>query len=432
MVVCVFTVLANTAVCEDFDSNEPNRPGSRLSDPNSNERFDQDDADVQTPAAENEIVDIIARLGDPDYFVRQDAETQLLKIGGPAIEPLTRLLINRGIGLPDTEVQLRASRLLIRIQRSEQSRKIHEFLRGNTEQSGLAGWTQFSEIAGSDATARKLFVNMHDSEPEFLSTINGGLELTTASFQRTVKGSLQMGSRRNMMKSLGTLTSVLFLASITIDGESEQTVGRVRYSDGDLRKIGNVLNHPQMIAFVKRSGSNVQMERIISGWLDTLATDEMPAIAVKLSAITGYQLTNQVDWLLSILNHPSLPNQTRVAAIEAISQLGDEKLAPKIEALFNDNSVIGSYVARHENKTLKPNRSRPVPGKPQLMHVQFRDLALITAIRLLRKDPSDFGFSPEAMPNHRLVINQAGFLTDQERNIAFRKWHQLAAEVDSK
>lgn len=372
----------------------------------------------------DEIENIISRLGDPSYIVRNDAESELLKIGGPAIEPLKKLLTHRDSHEPDSEILLRATRLLILIERNEHARKIREFLNGSDNKCDLAGWSEFSKIVGSGKSARKLFVGMHESQSGLVSTIDQGKDAAEKSFQDVVKRSLRISSNSNASQAFGTLTSVLFVSTIKFESESGGPFASIRYSDVDLRRIQTVLKQPQMITFINSCRSKTQVKQLISHWLDSLADHDVQPIKVKLSIITAYRLKNKLGSVVKILSQRTLPSQTRVAAVQVVCQLGNDELVPTLAKLFDDQSMVGSYLPRFDDKTLVAKNSPESSTSRQLMEVKFCDLALATAIILRQKNLADFGYFASAWVGNELVPGQAGFLSDQERRAAFEQWNQ--------
>ena len=378
----------------------------------------------------DEINNAITRLGDPSYLVRNEAEAELLKIGGPAIEPLTSVLMHRDSRTPDNEIMLRASRLLILIKRAEHTRRIAEFLNGSDIDCKLAGWNEFSKIVGSDKIARKLFVAMHEAQPQLMSSIANGLDATEASFQDIVKQSLRSGSNSAASEAFGTLAAVLFTSSLTFESDSGQPA-TFQFSDFDLRKIQTVLNQTQMVARVESSPSKTPIKQLISHWIDAITDDQVQWANMKMSVIAQYRLKNKLDVVMAVLSRKTFPAQTRATAIEVVSQLGNEQLIPKLESLFSDDSEVGSYLARQTlNAPSKTNAIRAASNL-RLINVKLCDLALATAIILGREDLRDFGFPPGAMVGNKLVLDQAGFLSERDRQFAFEKWKSTKRQTSN-
>ncbi len=374
---------------------------------------------------------LIKQLGDDHYLARDEAESKLLKIGGPAIDQLRQATSLRGNEAPDGEVQLRATRLLILIERKERERQILAFLEGNEDGIDLAGWDDFSKINDSDRFTRQLFVDMHQAQPELLAAIRKGKSAVEAEFQRASKQSMRSGGT-SATDSLGTLVAALFVSSLEFEAESGTAVEKIAVSDVDLRRIQVVLTQPQMVTFVNSSGQRKQIVNLISQWLNSLPDEEASKVNIQLLTIKAYELKDQIDSVISFASNPEVPLLTRASAIEVISNLATADDLSKLEPLLNDESVAGSYLPPLNVDTDKPASADVVvpeshedKNPPAIMHVQIRDLALIAALKILRLDVRQFGFNPKCINGTKIIRNKSGFFSDQTRALAFEKWGQL-------
>lgn len=373
------------------------------------------------------IEKLIAQLGDSHYMVRDEAESKLLKIGGPAIARLRRATTHRDDRQPDSEIRLRATRLLILIERKEHNRQIREFLEGNGSDLNFSGWPEFSTIAGSDRVARKLFVDMHQAQPDLMATLKKDKNSVEEAYQNVSKRSLRSNTYTNATQTIGTLTAMLFVSTLEFSSEENQSQSRISVGDADVRRIQIVLTQPPMITFVNRSGNQAQIGRLVSNWLGTLPNDENASIVVQLSVIGAYQLTDQLNSVTSFAKNRRLPPPTRITAIDIFGNLADKDDAAKLQSLLDDRTVVGNYLPRIGIATAKrsdggtPSFSK---NRPRLMQVQIRDLALATSIKLTQLDPGDFGFDRKCFSGDNLIRNYAGFFSQEDRKSSFDKWAQ--------
>ena len=383
-------------------------------------------------ALSHQVRQLVVRLGDEDYTVRSEAESELRKIGGAAIEPLRRAIYHEDGNQPDSEIQLRATRLLILIERKERERKIRGFLEGTSNELDLPGWPEFSSIAGRDKLARKLFVDMHQAQPELLAAVNSDRRQVEEIYQRVARQYLRASARSNASHSLSTAVAMLFVSAIEFDSGPTSRSSRIAVSDIDLNRLTTFLNQPQMVMVVNSSGNRTQLHRLILNWLASLPKNQTSHINQQISVTGTYELKNNIGQMIEFASNTELPTQTRFASIEVVGQIGSPDDADQLAAIFDDKTVLGSYLVRSDNLSSDfgaRNSSDPAEnGRDrhhlELMQVQMRDLALATAVRLSNYDLKDFGFDHHCFDGNKLLRNRAGFVAESDRDAAFATWKQ--------
>jgi len=91
------------------------------------------------------IKSLISQLGDADFIVRNEAEDALAKIGAPATTHLREILTHKDDSATDSEIRLRAVRLLIIIEREVIQQNMRDFLKGKSDKIHYPGWPDFSK-----------------------------------------------------------------------------------------------------------------------------------------------------------------------------------------------------------------------------------------------------------------------------------------------
>ncbi len=109
---------------------------------------------VRPPGAE-----LVQRLGDPSFEVREAAAAALARLG-----PGAAAALQAGLTDPDAEVRRRCAVLLPLARRSDQDRQLDEFLADTTGKRSPPGWPSFRKLAGEDRDARRLFVRLYRSD----------------------------------------------------------------------------------------------------------------------------------------------------------------------------------------------------------------------------------------------------------------------------
>ena len=400
----------------------------------------QDGGDDST----SEIKELITQLGAADHLARNESQERLLEIGEPAIGPLQAVLnFEDSTIVLDNEVRLRATRLLVLIRRKTHKRKLAEFLDGTSEDIDLDGWADFRKIAGDKTRSRKLFVKLHQSRSQLLKAPTSGKDGkdgkqskldTENELHKTIGSRLRLSSNGNAESVIGNLGAVLFAASRKTKWDPDSPASAPRVLVTDNKRIQNVLVQPQMIATLQSHSAESEFKSLISHWLDSLQRepDADKHIATTISVIDAYQLSEKNDLTLRFALDRKLPARLRSSAIGILSRVGTADISPKLTPLLDDSTVVGSHILKRELSNEKPTQNADPKANrdvtDELVEVQIRDLALATAIILQDNAPAEFGFHASAVGEEKLVINQAGFLSEKERAAAFSKWNKRSVK----
>ena len=385
--------------------------------------------------SKSEIKELITQLGAADHLARNESQERLLEIGEPAIAQLQAVLnFEDSTIVLDNEVRLRATRLLVLIRREAHKRKLAEFLDGTSKDIDLDGWADFRKIAGDQAPARKLFIKLHQSRSQLLKAPTLGKLNTENELHKTIGSRLRWSSNGSAESIIGDLGAVLFAASRKTKWDSDSPASAPRVLVTDNKRIQTILVQPQMIATLQSHSAESEFKSLISLWLDSLQRepDADKHIATTISVIDAYQLSGKNDLTLRFALDRKLPARLRSSAIEILSHVGSADISPKLVPLLDDSTVVGNHILKHDISNEKPNQNAdPKPNRDnasELVEVQIRDLALATSIILQDDSPAEFGFHASALNQKKLVMNQAGFLSEKERAAAFSKWNNAASK----
>jgi len=109
------------------------------------------------PAPDGRLRELIKKLGDKSYRVREDAARELLRRGPAAVAALTA-----GTKDADLEVSERCRQLLPVAASLERNEKLAALLKDPSAPppKGLAGLDRFLKIAGDSKAARELYAEM--------------------------------------------------------------------------------------------------------------------------------------------------------------------------------------------------------------------------------------------------------------------------------
>lgn len=370
----------------------------------------------QTPSPDTDT--LLTQLGDPNYVVRDEAETKLLQLGEPAIAPL-RILLDRPLSkLADPEVSLRATRLLILLERANHERKTQQFLTGQANDCHLVGWKPFSRIAGKNREARQLFVDMHQAQDRLMNSIVQGRKDVERAFADAAETSHRISFSGTPSEALGTLSAMLFVATHRLDNENAPAAP-IQIQDVDLRRIRDALNHRLIVAYIESSLSQKPVRQLIANWLDQLSINQVSSVDVLLDVVSTHALTDKLDRVVSIASRSSLPIQKRIKALSVVRQIGGSRLIPEMENLMNDSTLIGNFMIRPATQTDSASTNRK---DQKVMQVRFCDITLATALMLQKQKLPEYGYQQGAIVDGDLRVDQAGFVSETDRQQAFALW----------
>ena len=379
--------------------------------------------------SENQSVEdinkLIGELGSPDYAARTLAENELVKVGTTAIEPLRTAVAYDSENAPDSEIRMRAKRLLILIERREYEKNVQAFLAGETDQISLYGWPEFSAIAGESRPARRLFVDVHETQPTLIKAIPNGREMTSLKFQDVIRRYIRVSSYTKSNQLIGNLAAVLFIASIEIPG-NDGTPGLIQINDYSLSRIKLALTNTNTKNFVKNNGCLAEMQRLIRSFMEQLPTDSAKMYMTKLEIIKAFDLKEELDLAFNGIMDRELHKSSRTFALEVIEALGDESAISKLENAFDDKTLMSKYFSRpNQDAANEQPASKLSPAPLVPMTVQFGDLALLVAVRIRKGSPSEIGFEETAVQEDKTIFNKAGFSSDETRSIAIENWNRF-------
>jgi hypothetical protein len=166
--------------------------------------------------------------------------------------------------------------------------------------------------------------------------------------------------------------------------------------------IHKLVRQPAFVRTMEES-TDPPTRRLLGAWV-SLARDVHAS--ARMSIGNHFDLDEAVDPALELINSRVGSNQLQ-QALFTVAELGTAEQIPKLERLFDDESVLAE-LQRREQATFTS---------------QIRDVALVAAIHLIGKNPRDFGFR-ELRPSKTSLyaLNTAGFDSDESRAAAFRLW----------
>jgi hypothetical protein len=124
-------------------------------------------APAESTPSPGEAAALVSQLGSDSYRTREEASRRLLQLGRAAIPA-----VRAGLKDADAEVRHRCADLLPRIDRPELEPRLTALLDGQEKfDPPLPGWERFRDLAGFDASARLLYIDLYQADRPWLELI---------------------------------------------------------------------------------------------------------------------------------------------------------------------------------------------------------------------------------------------------------------------
>ena len=324
---------------------------------------------------------------------------------------------------PDPEKRAAARRLIALIDRSEFRRRLDAFAADTDgrQKLTLPGWEEFQKLAGSDAEARILFVEMQRQEGAILSAVFGASkrspeEQYEARLLQIAQWQSVAGDR-GATPSVGSCATMLFLGSVP----------QINLSDTAASLIENLIQRPPIRPLVQADNAEsqdgtkkqdaVQKEdaarKLVIGWLMNCPNKSEDILRQRLGIIQTLGIKDALALPLSVVssdpqNLHVLPI-TKALAAQTIGMLGTREHVDRLAPLLEDSSICIPLQLQ-------------VPNQPAL-NVQVRDVALCQMLLLTQQQPSDYGYVKAQLQSPRNFPLQTLYReNDQQRTEAIAKW----------
>ena len=345
----------------------------------------------ETPAPGDDPVQLVRRLGDESFEVREQSGKRLLELG-----PAARSALQEGTQSSDPEIRIRSTQLVTLLHKVDVRQRVAAFLADDEGKLDhhLAGWERFRDVFGRDRAARELFADMHKSESELLEASENSPKAAAEMFNVRAQTLQQMmfGPVQRPL-SLGSVAALLFLGSDP----------RLKVGEDGAMPVYNLINQNPFQQAIT-AGPNVELSRrLLANWIEHRC--EGMAAYQNLFLAMRFDLKEGVFSALSIVRSSNDPNQLQHALL-MLGRFGRKEHIADLGPALENKTQCATFVVNNKQ-----------------MITQVRDVALAAAIHLAGQPHKDFGFT-RIQPNPQMLfnVNTLGFEDDAERDAAFRKW----------
>lgn len=372
---------------------------------------------------------LVRQLGSPSYQAREDATTELIKLGRAARLALAEAVASS----PDYEVRARAARLLPRAEAADLQLRIDAFVADADGKltHDLPGWDKFREHVGSDKASRALFAEMLKSveNREVLTGVaaskrDGG---AAVSYRRTALYLAQYPGAFGGIRVAGAMPPpkqpTIADISTVLFGETAVPAADIPRT-GPFQSITGATFAQQQVSreTVNNPAANVHGEaykRLLVKWLDTRSSPEDLTQAVYIANAFS-QLKDMTPVLRRVVSTDGVQGQSRGQALVYLVQRNKKTEHPFLKAQLKNDSVVTQV-------GLGPN---PAGNGQVVATCQLRDVALAILLTETSQNMHEYGF--QMSPG--TVANPLGnpyptyaFGADEDRDRALRKWAEWEA-----
>ena len=327
---------------------------------------------VVPPAELSRARELVEKLGNDDFAVREDAQTRLLQMGRLALSALSEGVATH----PSPEVRFRCNWLLPRAEEADLQARIDTFL-ADTEgkfDHDLPGWAPFSEFAGSTLTARRVFVDLLSNSTNrslMLGSAHAGADLAQLVAARKQEIYLwrfpRPPSTNRREPALADMIALMFSESRVPSRLSVPTISVV-----------SALNTNALSEAIHGTGEKARVYKaVVVRWVET--RDEPVAMYQAITFATNLRLREASAMAARLVALKTAPTFYRAQAAMSLSRLEATEQIPALEATFEDETMV--IVVR------RPNAAQE--------EIQMRDVGLAAALLLAGQTPEDYGFTQQ-------------------------------------
>ncbi len=360
--------------------------------------------------------ELVGKLGDPIFKIRNDATRELRKLGRAAL-PVLNVTLNT---TTDPEVRNRCETLLPAIELDDLNARLAAFLADTAHKYDhkIRSWDEFKAITGDTKVARELFAEALRSTPnrELIQAMSLN---NKADLERLVLARRMLLYNNIYRNTTGRVTAkpVDVFSLLFVESHVEISDRRYQYV------IQNLLS--QAVIRNSLNGDDGEPHRkLLAHWMDSRTQYLEVYQAMTLAGQLNMKEIPVSRYALKVLENQSSPTVYRMYALTTSARtLGEESLSV-LKKGMDDKSV--HTVTWFFN------------GQRTQHSVQVRDIALAMSLIVTKQDLDDYGIEQRNRTTGTTISEASrynymyyAFKDDKARTAAFKKfseWEKAQAE----
>lgn len=340
---------------------------------------DEANAELEAVISQEAADALIQQLGAPTFEKREQAVTEILRIGMPMVTHLRKATEEQR----DPEVLLRARSTLDQLTTGNFESRVTEFLSGKSAGETFEGWSTVEATLGDTPAIREIFVQILRAHPQLVASLDG---TTRDRIVAVDKAAQQIQTNMFQNHQFPTLADGVALLLPLVDPG-------VTVSGGYEATLVSVLQK-QMAALKRDASLWLPVSSLLDRWV-------LRSRIENRSEVLWYSM----QWDLagaSILGVRTLNETTDIetiqTAFQAIARFGKKQDAVAVSKFIEDKRPVVS-------------RMPMIIGDNQTLEVSVGDAAIATIAVLYQVPLQDIGMKHgELHPKVGFIVDNSGFL----------------------
>ena len=338
-------------------------------------------------SASPDLTQLIEQLGADSFHDREEAMSELVKIGPPAEKA-----VEAAIESVDPEVAYRARKVIKEIDRSLIAQRRKAFLEGDVAKlkTNAASWKRMEEMLGNTRESRELFLQMQVAGEDILTAAEENPRHCAQQISTLYNEDQQARRFGGQGLAPGAVAAMVFASSddrVPLDATTLSRCTSLLY-----RYRGSL-------------GENELFQDMLGEWV-TVKGDSGPQQYQLLRLCQQFKLPEGVKLARKMVGgcgHTSY----KAHAMLTIGMFGGEDDVELLKGLISNDTKVGS-VARSGNKRIE---------------CRLGDVALGMVLALTEQNAKDYGFTnaSNGRPTSSSYYNY-GFVDNEARTAARQKW----------
>lgn len=355
----------------------------------------QDTSPQGNPLDEEQLKKLVQDLSDKTFAVRE-AATEALAEGcnEKSLASLEKLSQESS----DYETQIRIRGIITKIKSERLRTQVATFMRSKDPNNtfGFDGWKTFSKYSGQSRGAKKLFLTLLDLHPRL---VEQQLESKEEALAYAKQIAARVGDKKSRLEYSDASDGLALLYSLNASEElHDVALEGVSIRTFRLAPFSPMLNAPQY---------RKSLERMLTIWSSRVKLERLTCLLWFIEKELPVCRTVALELLDS--DDAKTDPDTFGLAMQALFRFGEREDLPKVEAWLQDKSVcyVSERLAFPSPDKLDANGQLPPNMALERFTVQYRDMALLVALRLHGDDPQPYfpflrlhqlrGFFPETL-----------------------------------
>lgn len=353
--------------------------------------------------------ELVEKLADPSFKVREVASDELEKLGAAAVDAL-----RKGLKHSDAEVNERCRKLLPQALDFHLQEQIDKYLAkpDGPIPDDLPGLKRWIKVTGSSKESREMYASVVREHRRLLIDIEANPDQATQKYQSFVADVYSrarvgtVNTRRDAITN-SEMFLFFFLGGDPLCRKGTTPTGTIPYS-----QALQFLNGTQAQDMLTGASASASFKKLFLSWLEQERYLSLVRRGFQLAATANLKEAGPIAIKLA-LDKTTIPTARSYALLGAARLLGPEDIK-KLEPLMEDKTVIGRIAIANAD---------PVT-------TEMRDIALGLAVQATGQKMADYGFDRFAeLASPALTASYTYYgMTEKKREEAFQKWKEWSAK----